>query len=142
MFEGTPPGFDEHLGLRITEAGPDRVVGTLDATSRHHQPYGVVHGGVYCTIVESLCSTGAALWAMDEGMAGVVGVANATDFLRSHRTGGLTGEATPIHRGRRQQLWETVIRRDADGKTVARGTVRLQNLASADEIGGFSPAGS
>lgn len=142
MFEGIPPGFDEQLGLHITEAGPDRVVGTLDAAPHHQQPYGVVHGGVYCTIVESLCSTGAALWAMDQGMAGVVGVANATDFLRAHRTGRLTGEATPIHRGRRQQLWETVIRRDGDGKPVARGTVRLQNLASADEIGGFAAPGS
>ncbi|NIP82167.1 MAG: thioesterase, partial [Gemmatimonadetes bacterium] len=60
-------------------------------------------------------STGAAIWAMERGMAGVVGVSNATDFLRAHRDGPLTAEAVPVHRGRSQQLWEAVIRREVDG---------------------------
>lgn len=120
--------FPEHIGLRITDASPDRVTGTLEASVTHHQPYGVVHGGVYCSVVETLASVGGALWAMDQGMAGVVGVSNTTDFLRPHRSGTLTAEATPIHRGRTQQLWQVQIQND-DGKLVARGQVRVQNLS-------------
>ena len=117
----------EHIGLEVTAASTDRVAGTLEVSSIHHQPYGVVHGGVYCSIVETLASIGGALWAMDRGMAGVVGVSNTTDFLRPHMSGVLTAEATPIHRGRTQQLWQVEIV-NADDKLVARGQVRLQNL--------------
>ncbi len=119
--------FPEHIGLEITEASTDLVTGTLEASSTHHQPYGVVHGGVYCSIVETLASIGGAMWAMDRGMAGVVGVSNTTDFLRPHTSGLLAAEATPIHRGRTQQLWQVEIA-NASGKLVARGQVRLQNL--------------
>jgi 1,4-dihydroxy-2-naphthoyl-CoA hydrolase len=124
-----PPAefFPEHIGLEVTEATVDRVIGTLEASSTHHQPYGVVHGGVYCSIVETLASIGGALWAMERGMAGVVGVSNTTDFLRPHLSGPLSSEATPIHRGRTQQLWQVEIT-NSDGKLVARGQVRLQNL--------------
>lgn len=120
--------FPEHLGLEIIDAGIDRVTGALEVSPTHHQPYGVVHGGVYCSIVETLASIGGALWAMDQGMAGVVGVANSTDFLRPHRSGRLEAEATPIHRGRSQQLWQVTITNEA-GKLVARGQVRVQNLS-------------
>ena len=56
-----------------------------------------------------------------------VGVSNTTDFLRPHRTGRLQVEATAIQQGRTPQLWQVEIRRD-DGKLVARGQVRLQNV--------------
>ena len=119
--------FPEVIGLEVAEASIDRVTGTLEASSTHHQPYGVVHGGVYCSIVETLASIGAALWAMEHGMAGVVGVSNTTDFLRPHKSGVLSGVATAIHRGRTQQLWQVEIT-NAEAKLVARGQVRLQNL--------------
>ncbi|HZQ30373.1 MAG TPA: PaaI family thioesterase, partial [Mycobacterium sp.] len=57
----------------------------------------------------------------------VVGVSNHTDFLRSARDGRLTAVGTPIHRGRLQQLWLVEIT-DEQGRLVARGQVRLQNL--------------
>lgn len=134
-------GFNSLIGLEIVEMGPDRVVATLDAGPRHQQPYGIVHGGVHCTLVETLASTGAALWAMSEGLAGVIGISNSTDFLRSHRQGPLTAEGTPIHRGRTYQIWQVEVVRDSDGKVVARGQVRLQNLESTDLIGGITPPG-
>lgn len=123
-----------HSEIELTEMGPDRVVGRVVIQPHHHQPYGVVHGGLYCTLVETLASTGAALWAMEQGMMGCVGVHNATDFLRSTRDGTLIGTATPIHRGRTQQLWVVDVTREGDGKAVARGQVRLQNLADASVI--------
>ncbi|MFP3914878.1 MAG: PaaI family thioesterase [Actinomycetota bacterium] len=135
----TGTNFVTHSGIEVTEANSEKAVGRLEVRPHHHQPYGVVHGGVYCTLVETLASTGAALWALDQGMAGCVGVHNATDFLRPVREGVLGGEATPVHRGRTQQLWMVTITRQEDGKEVARGQVRLQNLTDPSMIGGLEP---
>lgn len=120
-------GFTALLGLRIGEATPDRVVVTWDCRPELLQPYGVQHGGVYSSVVESAASIGAALWWGDRGQ--VVGVSNQTDFLRAVRDGELTAVSTPVHRGRSQQLWQVDIT-DTDGRLVARGQVRLQNLMS------------
>ena len=89
------------------------------------QPYGITHGGVYCTVVETVASVAAALWLGDDGQ--VVGVSNHTDFLRAVRDGELVATGTPIHRGRLQQLWLVEIH-DEQERLVARGQVRLQNL--------------
>jgi 1,4-dihydroxy-2-naphthoyl-CoA hydrolase len=117
--------FVRHLGIEMAEVTGDRVVAQWDAAPKHHQPYGIVHGGVHCSVVESLASVGAAMWLGDKGQ--VVGVNNNTDFYRAVREGRMTSTATPLHRGRSQQVWvvETV---DEAGKLVARGQVRLQNL--------------
>ncbi len=117
--------FVDHLGLEITEVSGDRVAGTWEAGPKHHQPYGIVHGGVHCSVVETLASVGAAMWLGERGK--VVGVNNSTDFYRAVTEGRLTSTATPVHRGRSQQVWlvETVDDRD---RLVARGQVRLQNL--------------
>lgn len=140
-MEDFHPGinFVTHNEIEITEADADRVVGRVAVGPHHQQPYGVVHGGVYCTLVETLASTGAALWSQDQGMVGCVGIHNATDFFRSTREGVLIGEATPVHRGRTQQVWSVTVRRERDAKEVARGQVRLQNLTDAAAIGGMVP---
>jgi 1,4-dihydroxy-2-naphthoyl-CoA hydrolase len=121
--------FIRHLGVELTEVTGDRVVAAWEAEARHHQPYGIVHGGVHCSVVETLASVGAAMWLGDQGK--VVGVNNNTDFYRAVREGRMTSTATPIHRGRMQQVWlvQTV---DTDGRMVARGQVRLQNLYPQD----------
>ena len=117
--------FTDYLGVEFQEVTGDRVVATWDATPALHQPYGIVHGGAHCGVVETLASVGAGMWLGDKGQ--VVGVNNSTDFYRAVSEGRLTSTATPVHRGRSQQVWivETV---DADGRMVARGQVRLQNL--------------
>ena len=117
--------FVRHLGVRFTEVSGDRVVATWTAEPKLHQPYGIVHGGVHCGVIETLASVGAATWMGEKGK--VVGVNNNTDFYRAVREGELTSTATPLHRGRSQQVWlvETV---DESGKVAARGQVRLQNL--------------
>ena len=120
-------GLDAALGFEIDEAGPDRVVMSWTVAERHLQPFGLVHGGVYCSVVETTASLGAALWFGERG--NVVGVANHTNFLRAAREGRMTATATPIHRGRSQQLWLVEVH-DSDAHTVARGEVRLQNLSS------------
>ena len=117
--------FVAHLGLEFTEVSGDSVVATWSAAPKLHQPYGIVHGGVHCSVVETLASVGAAYWMGEQGK--VVGVNNNTDFYRAVSEGTLTSTATPLHRGRSQQVWlvETLT---ADGKVASRGQVRLQNL--------------
>lgn len=129
-------GLDGLVGIEYDEVDPERVVVSLEIEERHHQPYGLVHGGTYCTLVETAASLGAALSAMERGMAGAVGVSNATDFYRSHRTGKIRATATPIHRGRTQQVWQVDVVREADDVLLARGHVRLQNVADPALVGG------
>ncbi|MEP6798386.1 MAG: PaaI family thioesterase [Lapillicoccus sp.] len=118
-------GFAAQLGLQFDRADGDEVTARWVAAPGLHQPYGIVHGGVHCTVVETLASVGAALWWGDRGH--VVGVSNATDFYRAVRDGALTSSALPIHRGRSQQVW-VVETHNAEGTLVSRGQVRLQNL--------------
>lgn len=118
--------FGEYLGLDIKTADGDEVVATWTADRRMHQPYGIVHGGIHCAVVETLASVGAALWFAERGK--VVGVNNSTDFFRAVSEGPLTSVARPLHRGRLQQVW-VVETEDEQGRVVARGQVRLQNLA-------------
>ena len=127
-----PVGLDGVLGFRLSRAEADEVVGTFEIGPQHHQPYGIVHGGVYCSVIETAASVGGAVWFGERG--DVVGVSNHTNFLRATREGTLTVRATPVQRGRTQQLW-TVEVRDEQDRLVAKGDVRLANLASADVIG-------
>jgi uncharacterized protein (TIGR00369 family) len=120
--------FGELIGLEMLETGPERVRARIEIGERHHQPYGIAHGGVYCAIVEDVASHGAGLAAHARGQAGIVGVANSTDFLRSHGAGELIAEGTPVHQSRSQQIWQVEIRRSSDRKLVARGQVRFQVL--------------
>lgn len=122
--------FDTELGLRYTELGPDGVRAQLEVTPKLLQPMGLVHGGVYCSMIESMASVAAYTWLATRGGGNVVGVNNNTDFLRSIGSGTVYGWAEPIHRGRRQQLWLVTIT-DATDRVVARGQVRLQNLETA-----------
>jgi len=115
------------LEIEFEEVGPTRVTGSIAADERHHQPWGVVHGGLYTTAIESFATTGAVEAVKDQDMQ-AVGVSNMTDFLRPHRSGRLAVVATPIQQGRTQQLWLVEIRRPEDQKLVARGQVRLQNV--------------
>ena len=129
---GTSHGADysEFLrisGLRIEEVGGDEVRGWIDLDEQHHTPWGVVHGGVYAAAVESAASLGASAAVKDREQF-AVGVNNNTDFLRPMTQGRVDVVAKPIMQGKGQQLWQVVITRAEDGKQVARGQVRLQNV--------------
>lgn len=121
----TGVGFGGGIGMVFGEVTPDRVVVTVEIGPHLHQPYGIVHGGVYCAIVEEVASVAGAVWLGGEGK--VVGVNNSTDFLRAVTEGTLTATGTPVHRGRTQQLWRVEITDDT-GRTAAVGQVRLANL--------------
>ena len=118
------------LDIQFEEITATRVSGSVAADERHHQPWGIVHGGLYATAIETFATTGAFEAVRDRDQQ-AVGVSNATDFLRPHRSGRLRVLADPIQQGRTQQLWQVEIRRPEDDKLVARGQVRLQNIELA-----------
>lgn len=130
----TRGGFNETVGLRFVSAGYDEVVGEIDVGPRHLQPYGLVHGGVYATLIETLASVGAALNEAPRGQH-TVGVENATSFLRGVRSGILRGTAVPLTRGRRSHVWEVSLRDDT-GRLVATGRVRMLCLPHGSTVAG------
>ena len=121
------PAFLRHAALHVEEATGTRVTGSIAAGPDHHTPWGVVHGGVYCTVVESAASIGASAAVVDRGQF-AVGVNNNSDFVRPMTSGVLDVVAEPIQQGRTLQLWLVTLTRADDGKTVARGQLRLQNV--------------
>lgn len=123
--------FMRLLEIEIDEVGPSRVSGSVAADERHHQPWGLVHGGLYTAVIETFATTGAYEAVKERGQQ-AVGVTNVTDFVRPHRAGRLEVVASAVHQGRTQQLWQVEVRRPEDQKLVARGQVRLQNVDGRD----------
>ena len=123
-------GFDALLGLEFEEVTRDGVTASFEVRPDLQQPYGILHGGVLCSVVETVGSVSGAAWYG----GGVVGTSNHTNFLRATREGRLTARSTPIHRGKTQQLWDIDIT-DADGRLVAKGQLRLTNLTSTEGLG-------
>ena len=126
--------FDKLIGLSFTHAAEDQLEAEIPVTEALLQPYGLVHGGVYTTIVETLASAAAAIVAIPRGQA-TVGLENTTSFLRGTRTGTLRARVTPVHKGARTQVWSVDIR-DDDGRTVATGSVRTLCLEAGASIAG------
>lgn len=122
-FNAVRGGFNTALGLRFVSIDHDELRAEIAITPAHHQPYGLVHGGVYAAMIETLASCGAAINIMAQGLH-TVGLDNSTSFLRAVREGVLHGRAVPLARGRRTHVWEVEIR-DDDGRLVASGRVRL-----------------
>jgi 1,4-dihydroxy-2-naphthoyl-CoA hydrolase len=131
MHEST---FAGRLGLVVTSATRDAVSATLTIAPHHRQPQGIVHGGVYASIIESLASVGAAIDAMSHGK-NVVGLENHTTFVRAAREGTLHAKALPITRGRRTQVWDVTIRNE-EKAIIATGRVRLLVLDPEVQVGG------
>jgi uncharacterized protein (TIGR00369 family) len=131
---GTIGGLDAVLGVRVVHTSADEVVLEYDVDDRHRQPYGIVHGGMHCTVVETACSMGAAIAAAPRGQS-VVGVENHTSFIHAVRVGRVTVTARPLTRGRRSQLWQADARSE-DGTLVASGRVRLLALDAGSPLAG------
>jgi 1,4-dihydroxy-2-naphthoyl-CoA hydrolase len=119
--------FVAATGFVPAETSGTRVTGTVELGPDQHTPWGVVHGGVYCAVIESAASIGASAAVADRGQF-AVGVNNSTDFLRPVTSGRLDVVAEPVQQGRTLQLWVVQLTRAEDGKLVARGQVRLQNV--------------
>lgn len=131
-------GFNAALGLTLVQVDKQQVIAELRVGAQHHQPWGIVHGGVYCSIVETVCSIGAQA-ALTAGSGFIVGVDNHTSFLKATRNGTLRAVARPLSVGKRTQLWEANIENE-QGELVATGRVRLMVVPAGKTLAG-EPAG-
>jgi len=122
------------MDIHFVKANGDEVIAELTIAAQHHQAYGIVHGGVYSGMIETIASVGAALWAQRHSQT-VVGLENQTSFLLAVREGKLRATATPLMRGRRTQVWVAKVLDDA-GRTVADGKVRLISLDAGASLAG------
>jgi len=134
MFNAHLGGFERALGLVFTKITPDELVAEVPVVPALLQPYGIVHGGVHASIIETVASAGAAIHAMREGKTSV-GLENTTSFVRAVRGGKLVAVATPVHRGHSSQVWEVRIS-DEHGKLAATGRVRTISLAAGATVAG------
>tara|TARA_X000000950_G_scaffold225478_1_gene271901 strand:+ start:1280 stop:1663 length:384 start_codon:yes stop_codon:yes gene_type:complete len=119
-FEGK--NLDNFLGHEMIEIKENYVKSKLKIEDHHKQPMGLVHGGIYATLSETICSYGANF--LDKGV--FVGVNNNTDFLSSVEDGEIICIAEPIKIGRSYQLWESKIYHNE--KLCAISKVRLSKI--------------
>ncbi len=114
--------LDNYLGHEMIEIKENYVKSKLIVKDHHKQPMGLVHGGIYSTLAETISSYGANF--LDGGT--YVGVNNNTDFLSSVQSGEIVCIAEPIRIGRSYQLWETKMYHEE--KLCAVSKVRLSKI--------------
>jgi uncharacterized protein (TIGR00369 family) len=127
-------GWNQAMGIHFVSATANEVVAEMEIAAHHHQPYGIVHGGVHSGLIEAVTSVGAALAALARSQS-VVGLENHTSFLNAVREGKLRATARPLMRGRRTQVWEATVT-DAEGRSVATGRVRFLALEAGASLAG------
>ena len=127
-------GFDGQYGpLEVTEVSDELMRGELAVRPELKQLTGIVHGGVYASIAESLASLGTALAVVPNGQI-AMGLSNQTSFLRPISEGTIHAEATRKHRGRTTWVWEVEIS-DDEGRlcVLTRMTVAVRDAPQAAE---------
>jgi 1,4-dihydroxy-2-naphthoyl-CoA hydrolase len=123
--------FDALLGLEIIEITPELASGRVVVRDEILQPFGVVHGGVYASVAESLASRGTLAGVWSEGSF-ALGLSNHTSFLRPVSAGTITATARPLHRGRTTWVWDVEMTDEAGKRcAVSRVTIAVRPLADA-----------
>ena len=119
-----PPGtLDDVLGFELLEATPERCRGRFAAEKRVQQPFGLVHGGAYMAMAESMASVSTALAVAADGKI-ALGQANDNNFFRPVAQGVVHAEGEPIHRGRSSWVWDIRFT-DDDGRLCATSRVTI-----------------
>ena len=109
--------LDEKLGIRITDYGPDRLVATMPVAG-NEQPFGLLHGGATCALMETIGSWAGALHAGPDKQ--VVGIELNASYLRGATSGVVTAVCTPVRRGRTLATFLIEIT-DEQGRPTATG---------------------
>jgi 1,4-dihydroxy-2-naphthoyl-CoA hydrolase len=123
----TGEGLEGLLGLEFTELSEEVVGSRLEVRDELRQPTGLIHGGVYAAIAESLASWGTAAVVVAEGKT-AVGLSNQTSFLRPITEGHINAVATRKHRGRTTWVWEVELHDDQDRLcALARVTIAVRD---------------
>jgi 1,4-dihydroxy-2-naphthoyl-CoA hydrolase len=121
--ETTPSGFAEEIGVEWLSLDPDDARARIAVEPRHLQPFGIVHGGVFAALAESLTSAATYGTVREDGMV-AMGQANDTTFLRPIGDGYINAAATPRHRGRTTWVWDVEIT-DDEGRVCALARVTI-----------------
>jgi 1,4-dihydroxy-2-naphthoyl-CoA hydrolase len=121
-------GFDRLYGLELLAYDEQEVTAQVKVRDELKQPAGLVHGGVYASIAESIASMATALAVLPQGSM-AMGLANSTSFLRPLTDGTVHAHATRLHRGRTTWVWDVRFSDDA-GHTcaVTRMTIAVRPL--------------
>lgn len=129
QLEGTPSGFADEIGVEWLNLDPDDARARIAVEPRHLQPNGVVHGGVYASLAESITSASTYGAVRDEGMV-AFGQANHSTFLRPISGGHINASAKPRQRGRTIWVWDVELS-DDEGQVCAlvRMTIAIRPLA-------------
>ena len=115
--ESSPSGFAGEIGVEWLDLGPDDARARIAIEPRHLQPFGIVHGGVFASLAESLASAATSGVVREDGMV-AMGQSNDTTFLRPILGGHANASATPRHRGRTTWVWDVEIT-DDEGRPCA-----------------------
>jgi 1,4-dihydroxy-2-naphthoyl-CoA hydrolase len=121
--ETTPSGFAEEIGVEWVNLDPDDAQARIAVEPRHLQPSGIVHGGVFASLAESLTSAATYVALREEGMV-AMGQANDITFLRPIADGYINASAKPRHRGRTTWVWDVEIS-DDEGRACALARVTI-----------------
>jgi 1,4-dihydroxy-2-naphthoyl-CoA hydrolase len=125
------PGFDGHYGLEILSMSDEEVTAQVPVRDELRQPAGLVHGGVFASIAESMTSIGTWQAVQADGRT-AQGLSNQTSFLRPILDGTIHAIARRRHRGRTTWVWEVEITDDA-GRLCAlvRMTIAVREAAAS-----------
>jgi 1,4-dihydroxy-2-naphthoyl-CoA hydrolase len=125
-----PSPFDDLYGLELLEASAEVMRGRIEVADHHKQPMGLVHGGVYASMAETLASIGTWLGVQEDGNI-ATGMSNSTTFLRPVTEGEVTAVGRPLHRGRTTWVWDLQFN-DARERLVAvsRMTIAVRPASS------------
>lgn len=105
--------FDEHIGTEWVETGPEQARARIAVQDHHKQLYGLVHGGLFATLAESVCSEATARVVTQDGMV-CMGQSNSTTFLRPISEGHVNALAQRRHAGRTTWVWDVEISDDEE----------------------------
>jgi 1,4-dihydroxy-2-naphthoyl-CoA hydrolase len=113
--------FDRLCGIELVEVSDELVRGSIEVRDHHKQPAGLVHGGVYATIAESLATAGTGHAVTDRAASGL---STQTSFMRPITGGRIEATARARHRGRSTWVWEVEIA-DAEGRLCVLSRVTI-----------------
>jgi 1,4-dihydroxy-2-naphthoyl-CoA hydrolase len=133
QINGAMRGFDALYGLELLDYGPEEVRARVAVREELKQPAGLVHGGVYAAVAESLASLATALAVTAEGNT-AMGLSNSTSFLRPITEGVIHAQASRIHSGRTTWVWDVQFTDDAGRLcAVTRMTIAVRPPRRASE---------
>lgn len=124
-------GFDRLYGLELLEISEEQVRARVRVRDELKQPAGLVHGGVYASIAESMASIATGIAVAQEGSV-AMGLSNSTSFLRPVTEGTVHASATRLHRGRTTWVWDVHFSDDAGRRCAAtRMTIAVRPLPAS-----------